>query len=180
MKLFVAMKHWQLFILLFLSVLFMTVASLFTIFYFAWILAISIYITKKLPSSLKILSIILKSLTAIAILLLVFKAAYVYYLTLTFNANSDTGNDGMSLFNSLLSNEIIISFYILPVLYIVFSLAIAKLFKSAETNSSATFSEYAGDFFMFLFSIIGLWILQPRINTLVAQSNEEVISEIGS
>jgi hypothetical protein len=162
MKLFVIMKPWQLFILLILS---FSVSSLFTIVYFVWMLSISIYIKNKLPARLRILAIIFRFLIGIAILLFIFKTAYLYYLSLIFNPNVD---DRMAIFNMLLEKEFIMGYFILPVLYIVFSLIIAKLFKAAEDNKNVKFSEYAGDFFMFLFSAIGLWILQPRINKLTS------------
>jgi len=43
----------------------------------------------------------------------------------------------------------------------------AKTLKSVELGRMAKFGDYAGDFFLIWFSIIGYWILQPRLNELM-------------
>ena len=47
---------------------------------------------------------------------------------------------------------------------------IAKALKSIELDRTATFSDYAGEFFLIWFYFIGIWILQPRINALADHS----------
>jgi len=43
----------------------------------------------------------------------------------------------------------------------------AKTFKSVELQKDATFSDFAGEFFMIWFFPIGIWIIQPKINEMV-------------
>lgn len=43
----------------------------------------------------------------------------------------------------------------------------AKTLKSAEMNRKVKVTEYLGDFFLFCFFPIGIWLLQPRINKLI-------------
>jgi hypothetical protein len=52
----------------------------------------------------------------------------------------------------------------------------AKTFKTAELQRPTTFSDFAGEFFMIWFYIIGVWILQPKINNMVSenQNNQRV------
>ena len=42
----------------------------------------------------------------------------------------------------------------------------AKVLKSVELQREARGSEYIGEFFLFWFNYIGIWILQPRINRI--------------
>ena len=51
---------------------------------------------------------------------------------------------------------------------------IAKTIKSAELQRDAKFSEFVGEFFLVWFYPIGVWILQPTINKLVAEDNPEL------
>lgn len=44
---------------------------------------------------------------------------------------------------------------------------VAKTLKSVELQKSVEFSDYAGEFFLTWFFMIGVWILQPKINKLV-------------
>ena len=168
MKLFLRMKHLQLCCILIFSLIFSLLPSLFSIFYFLWIMAISINVKNIVPRNLRIVSLILYSVIGVAILFLILNSAYTYYLGYVHSSNSES-SDASNLFGTLLAKEFFIYFYVMPILYISFSLTVAKLFKSAEQNTSAKFNEYAGDFFMFLFSIIGVWILQPRINKMFSK-----------
>jgi hypothetical protein len=43
----------------------------------------------------------------------------------------------------------------------------AKTLKTIELERKAKFPEYAGEFMLIWFSVIGYWILQPRINKLI-------------
>lgn len=42
----------------------------------------------------------------------------------------------------------------------------AKTLKSVELQKNVKFEDYAGDFFCIWFQIIGIWILQPKINRI--------------
>lgn len=53
----------------------------------------------------------------------------------------------------------------------------ARSIKTAELQQEQRFSDFIGEFFLIWFSFIGIWILQPRLNRLVADQpltgNEE-------
>ncbi len=42
----------------------------------------------------------------------------------------------------------------------------AKSLKSVELQRIATMNDYIGEFFLLWFSVIGIWLLQPRINQI--------------
>ena len=50
---------------------------------------------------------------------------------------------------------------------------VAKTFKTVELQREVTFSDFAGEFFLFWFFPIGVWIVQPKINKMI----EEPIGE---
>lgn len=43
----------------------------------------------------------------------------------------------------------------------------AKTFKTVELQRETRFSDFIGEFFMFLFYPIGIWIIQPKINKMI-------------
>ena len=59
----------------------------------------------------------------------------------------------------------------IPVFYGIFAILHlftfpAKMLKSLELGRVAHFGDYAGDFFLFLFWPIGIWVIQPRVNRI--------------
>jgi ABC-type multidrug transport system fused ATPase/permease subunit len=44
---------------------------------------------------------------------------------------------------------------------------VAKTFKTVELQRATAFSDFAGEFFMFWFYPVGIWIIQPKINKMV-------------
>lgn len=45
----------------------------------------------------------------------------------------------------------------------------AKTIKTIELNREVEFADYAGEFFLIWFYIIGIWILQPKINRIYSK-----------
>ena len=45
---------------------------------------------------------------------------------------------------------------------------VAKTIQTAESQRTVSFGDYIGNFFLIWFLPIGVWILQPKINELVA------------
>ena len=44
---------------------------------------------------------------------------------------------------------------------------VAKTFKTVELQREVSFSDFAGEFFLFWFFPIGIWIVQPKINKMI-------------
>ena len=61
----------------------------------------------------------------------------------------------------------VIVLHLSSIVCIIFGLRFAaKTMKSVELGRMARFGDYAGEFFLMWFSIIGFWVLQPRLNKL--------------
>jgi len=43
---------------------------------------------------------------------------------------------------------------------------VAKTIRTAELQRVVTFGDFAGEFFLLWFYIIGIWIIQPKVNRL--------------
>ncbi|WP_108124659.1 hypothetical protein [Saccharospirillum mangrovi] len=61
-------------------------------------------------------------------------------------------------------------FSIYCALYVPFY--IAKNIRTFETNAPATFSSTLGTYFPFLFLPVGIWFIQPRINTIYSSADK--------
>ena len=44
---------------------------------------------------------------------------------------------------------------------------VAKTFKTVELQREVSFSDFAGEFFMIWFFLIGIWIVQPKVNKMI-------------
>jgi len=47
----------------------------------------------------------------------------------------------------------------------------AKTIKTVELQRELRFSDFAGEFFLLWFYFIGIWIIQPKINKMIANDN---------
>ncbi|MFD2245959.1 hypothetical protein [Pontibacter ruber] len=82
-----------------------------------------------------------------------------------------TFSSGISDSTSMVSfGTVILVFHLLSMIFIFMGMRFAaKTMKSVELGREAKFSDYAGEFFLMWFSIIGYWVLQPRLNRLSAE-----------
>ncbi len=70
--------------------------------------------------------------------------------------------------------SIIVVLHIFSFICIVFGIRFAaKTMKSVELGRMARFPDYMAEFFLIWFSMIGIWILQPRLNKLAAESDQK-------
>lgn len=53
---------------------------------------------------------------------------------------------------------------------------VAKTLKTAELQRKTTSSDYIGEFFLLWIFPIGLWFIQPRVNELVKEQDDFIIS----
>jgi hypothetical protein len=52
----------------------------------------------------------------------------------------------------------------------------AKSLKSVELQKPVTFNDFAGEFFLIWFFPVGIWFLQPRINKLFEETQQNDLS----
>jgi hypothetical protein len=46
---------------------------------------------------------------------------------------------------------------------------VAKTYKTVQLKREATFDDFVGEFFMTWFFPVGVWMMQPKINKMLAQ-----------
>jgi glucan phosphoethanolaminetransferase (alkaline phosphatase superfamily) len=175
MKFLLKLKHYQLFMLTWgigasisifslanprlLLQAFPLIIGLFALGTLGWMWAIVTHLHDKLPVSSPINPEYFKKAFKVPIAYVVIIAILIY-----------TQIDGAS-HDFILPEGLII--FLLVVLHLAsmaalfYGMAIAaKTIKSIEMGRNARFSDYIGEFFLIWFSIIGYWLLQPRINRI--------------
>lgn len=184
-KLFLKAKHWQLFILMvgvpflfqIVTIVYVIITdnplfalSTFPIFmllfmgiFFGWFWSIGVGLHKFLPEHHNLKLNKFKIFFFIPLVYIIFLMVGMMYF---------------GVFNDFLPPEdkILISLvFIVPLhLFSMFCLLYmlyfcAKTIKSVEMNREVNFSDYAGEFFLLWFYIIGVWILQPKINKIYSE-----------
>ena len=176
MKFLLKLKHWQLFLLTWglpmlanvftfshpelMFQMFPIIMVLFTFGTLGWVWAIATELNQKLPSDLKLKSERFKIYFSIPILYIL---GISIYMTLLRNSSGNSSN--------MAATEIaIVILHLLSMVCIFMGLRFAaKTMKTVELGRTANFGDYAGEFFLIWFSIIGYWVLQPRLNKLAEQ-----------
>jgi len=188
MKKFLTLKHWQLFILLFAPVIVIWLVTLLTLFtsdyfgllltsfaviglwstgcLFAWFYTLGTNLYKLLPPTARM------NLRRYKTLLFIPSAYFVLVMIFMFALPSSGISSGMT---GMLMVLVIMPLHLLSMVCMMYCLYFnAKALKSVEQQRPVTFSDYAAEFFLiWFFPIIGIWILQPRINKLFEQKAED-------
>ncbi|MEQ9229824.1 MAG: hypothetical protein RIF46_04020, partial [Cyclobacteriaceae bacterium] len=179
MKLLLKLKHWQLFSLTWGAAILMNIFTvsdptmmiklfpvmmvLFTFGTFGWIWAISTSLNSKLPEGVTLNSTRFRILFMIPIIYIL---AILIWMGQAFSGGSnelDNANPGAIA-------AIVIPLHLLSMVIIFWGVRFAaKTMKSVELGRMAKFGDYAGEFFLIWFSVIGYWILQPRLNKLIEE-----------
>jgi hypothetical protein len=176
MKFLLKLKHWQLFLLtwgfpmvaniftfsnpeLMLQV-FPIMMIFFTLGTLGWVWAIATELNQKLPSDVRLNSGRFKVYFSIPVLYILGITIYMAFLT---NGSGDS--------TSMAATGIaIVVLHLLSMVFIFMGLRFAaKTMKTIELGRVAKFGDYVGEFFLIWFSIIGYWVLQPRLNKLIEE-----------
>jgi len=120
--------------------------------FFAWLYAIANGLQRKLPQDIK-----LKTKTFNIILILV--------ITLLLLSSFATIVSSELLTNYLELFPLIILIAMCCIMYCLYFTA--KIFKTCELHKKTKFSDFAGEFFLFWFFPIGIWIIQPKLNKMI-------------
>jgi len=137
----------------------------FTIGTFGWIWAISTTLNSKLPDGVTLNSNRFRILFMIPIIYIV---AILIWMGQAFSG----GSSELENANPSAIAAIIIPLHLLSMVIIFWGVRFAaKTMKSVELGRMAKFGDYAGEFFLIWFSVIGYWILQPRLNKLIEDNN---------
>lgn len=171
LKFFLNAKGWQLFLVLFGSMLaapfvvsalpnpVMGIAittPIFMALYVGWLWAIATTANQKLDPPLK------KSTKWMG-LGLVYAAVYFVGALLAFPSTSGPGQ-GLPGF--------IIPMHLLAMFAMFYALVFtAKRFVTLERKQKVSFFEYSGPFFLLWFFPIGVWFIQPRVNKMLGNND---------
>ena len=175
------LKHWQLFLLLFVPIILLqivltaiTVLSsdpmlmlfvfpvamiLFAGVYFGWFYVLGTNLPKKLPHSLHMNVVRFRTLLFFPLGYLVLISAFIAL----FPVISPDAELSGAVFLILVPLHFFAMFCIFYSLYFI-----AKALKMVELRRPVSFSDFVGEFFMLWFLPVGIWIIQPRINKLFA------------
>jgi hypothetical protein len=187
MKKFLTIKHWQLFVLLlclpfifeiisisFMSsgnidglLLLMPIAMILTVgLMMGWLYTLGANLYLKLPHNSGLNIRLFK-------VFIVIPALYMLGLSVII---AIAGMGKLSDLGAAFYLLIVLPLHLFSMFCIFYCLRfVAKALKSAEYQRNTTFSDYAGEFFLFWFFPVGVWILQPRINKLFAEQKESLV-----
>ena len=130
-----------------------------------WYWSVGVGLQKKLPATVTMKTNRFK-------LFLIVPAVYLVIMMVFINQVFQMVGSGESLDNIAFPSIMVFPFIIMPLqLFTVFCYFhniyfAAKTIKTAELQRPTTFSDFIGEFFLIWFYPIGVWILQPRINSL--------------
>jgi hypothetical protein len=180
MQIFLRLKHWQLFGLFFIWQIVSIIASiteqtlmafitglLFDVIFFGWLYTLGANLNKRLPNKIKMNLILFKWFIVILIIYVVFYGMFISNFWL---------NKCTYSIASILPFQFLAMFCMLYCFYFV-----AKSLKTVELQRPVTFNDYAGEFFLIMLFIIGIWFIQPRINKIfesTLQKNKKLIKTL--
>jgi hypothetical protein len=179
MRFFVKIKHWQLFIL-FIGIFITTLMSfdymtidrrvLYQLFnlpsilpvmlvLLSWLYVVGVNLYKISPVNLKMNLTMLK----ISLLVPILFAFFIGFLLIKLLRSPVPENTHLDFSFILL----IFCFHFLSSLCILYGIYFtAKALKSVELKREANFNEYIVEIILLAFLVVGLWIVQPRINKI--------------
>ncbi len=181
MKKLLTLKHWQLFCLLvvlpfvlqliFLGIVLITMDTkwFFTLFplvillcmavFFGWMYTLGTQLVKKLPPGVRMNVGLFRILLAIPVIYTTAIAVMIGFLPAMPALVSD--EETMKVAEVIMPLHLLSMFCMFYILYFN-----TKAFRSAELRRKVSFSDFMGEFFLFWFFPVGIWLLQPRISKL--------------
>lgn len=176
MKFLLKLKHWQLFLLTWgfpmlvniftfsqpelMFRVFPIMMVFFTLGTLGWVWAIATELNHKLPSDVRLDARRFKIYFSIPILYIL---GISLYMAILMNGSGDSTYMAAA-------GIVIVVLHLLSMVFIFMGLRFAaKTMKSVELGRVAKLGDYVGEFFLIIFSIIGYWVLQPRLNRLIEE-----------
>jgi hypothetical protein len=183
MNYFLRVKHWQLFLLLMglpiivqsigavsifttkdpgmILTTFPIIMVLFIGIFLGWFYALGTSLHKKLPDTMKM------SLSKFKLFLFIpmaYMLGLCIWIASLFVNTPENGNHTAGIILLIIPLHLFSMFCLFYCIYFI-----AKSLKAVELQKPVSFNDYAGEFFLIWFFPIGIWIIQPRINTLFDQ-----------
>ncbi|HWI89913.1 MAG TPA: hypothetical protein VNT20_01510 [Flavisolibacter sp.] len=177
MKRLLYFKHWQLFLLIVIcgawvspSPLRELINSVAITTFLAWIYSIGFYGQDRIVE-LGLKSMNLKLFKTNVIIVAIMCLIGLVYSVIA-NETNDVASSGFGLADILL---LIASFYFVFTFFYSI-LFVCKTIAKVEYRREVSFSDYFDYFFFMVSVIVGIWVLQPKVNRLIA-SKEETLYE---
>lgn len=131
----------------------------FSLVFFGWFWSIAIGLQKNIPDEIEMK---VKRFKALFIIPLVYTIAFMMLIGGLFSGMFTYGFSNSTWFLVIILPLHLFSiFCIFHTIYFV-----AKTIRTAELQRVVTFGDFAGEFFLLWFYIIGIWIIQPKVNRL--------------
>ncbi|MEP2687467.1 hypothetical protein [Maribacter dokdonensis] len=135
------------------------VLILFSLVFFGWFWSIAIGLQKNIPDEIEMK---VKRFKALFIIPLVYTIVFMMLIGGLFSGMFTYGFSNSTWFLVIiLPLHLFSMFCIFHTIYFV-----AKTIRTAELQRVVTFGDFAGEFFLLWFYIIGIWIIQPKVNRL--------------
>jgi hypothetical protein len=171
MNLLLQLKHWQIFLLLVLPLMFQdnhttgqVITIVWTFIWTAWIYSIGTTAHEKISKEYKIS----KTYFDICFVTIVL---YMAVTVIIFDGGYTVTSENMDQFNGYGPLLMIGTFYMMFNLMYMFYFA-AKMLRSNVENKLVTFNSSFGYFFGFWFFPIGIWFIQPKAQQLLIDNND--------
>lgn len=131
---------------------------------FGWFWSIAMGLQEKVPENVKMKT---KKFKVFFFIPLVYITLLSLFLGNMFSVMSQIDSEPSGGMVGAMAG-IIFPLHILSMVGIFYSMYfVAKTFKTVELQREVKFGDFAGEFFMFWFYPIGIWILQPKINKMI-------------
>jgi hypothetical protein len=139
--------------------------------FFGWFYALGTRLQEKLPIGVD-MNIRRFKISLLIPVLYIFTLSVFMYSRLSYGTAFDQPRPGII--------ALIVPFHLIAMFCIFYCLYFnAKALKTVEWQRQVSFSDFAGEFFLIWFFPFGIWIIQPRINKLFADSTEEFNGQSG-
>ena len=154
---------------------FLVMMILFMGVFYAWFWSVAIGLQSKVPETINMKVGKFKIFFFISVAYLVFTMVGMVLLMNYFIATQMEPNIGyiIGVIALIIPLQLFAMFCIFYTMYFV-----AKTIKTVELQRPVQFSDFVGEFFMIWFYVIGIWILQPKINKMVEDKEEKYDSLI--
>lgn len=139
---------------------FPVIMAVFTCLFFGWLWSIVIGLQHKMPRNVNM------NLSRFTIIFFI-PLSYILLVLFTISGLYPA-LDFEAFVNSKFNIPILIELMnLISIVCIIHSMIFAaKTIKAVEAGRAVKFEEYASEFFSLLFSFVGIWIVQPKVNRL--------------
>lgn len=135
---------------------------------FGWFWSVGIGLQKRMPEEFRLRTGVFK-------FFVLFPLIYIFFIVLSLMSLDDTFGQPPVFLSFFPIGILLHLFAMFCMFYVMWFLA--KAIKTAEIQAPVKFSDFVGEFFLIWFFLIGVWILQPKINQIF--ENQDLADDYG-